>query len=408
MQMFSVSWHNQWRAASLLLVAVLALAACVPPPAAPAASGGASAPAANSEPVRFFVPVELSGAGATAGSNWRDGLILAQEDINAAGGILGRQVELEIVDTQTDPSVSKTVIAKGLESDPYAVLGPLFSSSIIANMVEAQRAEKPQIMGGEAANLTEQGNAFLFRTSFGQTVSMPKIATHMQKSGIKSVAVIYINNDFGKGGHDNFIKAAEAVGMTIAADISTEPQQADYAPEVLKAVESGADAIFAYLNEEESAKLLIEIRKQNYDKPIFGETVLLAQSVLDLAGEAANGIQGHVGLTVKAPVPALEEFGKRFEAKYGRGSDHNGVKGYISLHFVKEITERLGSFDSKALAEGLHCTTITTADEAGVLLDVTFDDKGNVDRESFLVEIKEGKQEITQVLPKLGGTCGDK
>ena len=153
---------------------------------------------------------------------------------------------------------------------------------------------------------------------------------------------------------------------------------------------------------------MLEIRKQGYDKPIFGETVLLAQSVIDLAGEAANGVQGHVGLSVAAPVESIQDFGKRFEAKYGHASDHNGIKGYISLHFVKEITERLGKFDSKALAEGLHCTTITTADEPGVLMDVIFDDKGNVDRESFLVEIKDGKQEITQVLPKLGGSCGDK
>ena len=55
------------------------------------------------------------------------------------------------------------------------------------------------------------------------------------------------------------------------------------------------------LNEAESAKLLTELRKQGYDKPIFGETVLLSQSVLDLAGEAANGVQGHVGLSVAKP-----------------------------------------------------------------------------------------------------------
>jgi branched-chain amino acid transport system substrate-binding protein len=394
---------------SLLLVVGLLLGACVAP-VAPAADSGAatSDSAATTEPVKFFVPVELSGAGATAGTNWRDGLLMAQEDVNAAGGILGRQVEFEVVDTQSDPTTSKAVIAKGLEAAPYAVLGPLFSGSIIVNMVETQRAETTQIMGGEAANLTEQGSPFIFRTSFGQTTSMPKIATHMQKSGIKSVSVIWVNNDFGKGGHDNIIKALEGLGVTIAADISTEQEQADFAAEVLTAKESGADALFAYLNEAESAKLLTELSKQGYDKPIYGETVLLSQSVLDLAKEAANGVQGHVGLSVKAPVPSLQEFGKRFEEKYGRASDHNGIKGYISLHFVKEITERLGTFDTKALAEALHCTTITTEEEPGVLMNVAFDDKGNVDRESFLVEIKDGKQEITQVLPMLGGSCGAK
>ncbi|HEX9924262.1 MAG TPA: ABC transporter substrate-binding protein, partial [Anaerolineae bacterium] len=121
---------------------------------------------ASGEPIFFFAPAELSGAGATVGNNWKDGATIAIEEINAAGGILGRPIEVEWEDTQSDPATSKAVIAKGLEQDPYVVLGPLYSGSIIVNMVEAERAETTQIMGGEAANLTEQGNPFIFRTSF--------------------------------------------------------------------------------------------------------------------------------------------------------------------------------------------------------------------------------------------------
>ena len=76
---------------------------------------------------------------------------------------------------------------------------------------------------------------------------------------------------------------------------------------VLKAKQSGADALFVYLNEEESARFLREAKKQGLNKPLIGETTLLGQKVIDLAGDAANGVKGHVGLTVDAPIPAIQE-----------------------------------------------------------------------------------------------------
>jgi branched-chain amino acid transport system substrate-binding protein len=363
--------------------------------------------AQDDEPVLILMPVELSGTGVTAGTNWRDGALLAQAEINAEGGILDRQIEFEILDTQSDPATSRSVIARGLDNEPYAILGPLFSGSIIVNMLESERAMIPQIMGGEAANLTAQGHQYIFRTPFGQTVSMPKITRYIASTSVESVAVIWINNDFGQGGRDNAVAGFEAAGVEVVADISTEPGQIDYSSEVLEAVDSDADAIFAYLNEEESARLLQEIQAQSYDRPVFGETVLLAQSVIDLAGDAANGVQGHVGLSAIAPIESIEAFRAAFEEAYDYTPDHNGLKGYIGLYVIKEITERMGEFDSVAFAEELHCAFISTEDEPGVLLDVAFTDTGDIDRESFLVEIVDGKQVITEVLPRLGDTCGE-
>jgi branched-chain amino acid transport system substrate-binding protein len=359
------------------------------------------------EPVFFFAPAELSGAGATTGTNWKDGATIAIDEINASGGLLGCQIEVEWADTQTDPAVSKAVIAEGLEKDPYVILGPLSSGSIIVNMVEAQRAEVFQIVGGEAANLTEQGNPFIFRTSFGQSTSMPKLANYLETQEITTIDVISINNDFGKGGHDAILPLLEERGIEVINDVSVEEGQADFAPEALTVLDSDAEAVFIYVNEEEAARLLTELSNQGFDKPIYGETVLIAQSVIDLAGEAANGAKGHVGLTAAAPLPLVEEYAAKFEAEYGRLPDHNGMKGYIAVYVVKAMTERLGVFDSKALAEATHCTMITTEEEPGVLIDVVFDEKGNVDRESFLVEVIDGLSTVIEVLPRLGTTCGE-
>src|SRR5262245_30782471 len=231
---------------------------------------------------------------------------------------------------------------------------------------------------------------------------MPKIANYI-RDGIKAktVAVLWVNNDFGKGGRDNFNKEMAARNIKVVADISTESGQADFSADVVKIKGANADAIFVYTNEEESARFLREARKQGLKTPLIGETTLLGQKVIELAGEAANGVRGHVGLTVDAPIPAVKEFSDRFKRRFNYLCDHNGIKGYTAVYFIKHVTEKVGKFDSKLFARTLHGLTIKPSDEPGVLMEVTFDRNGDVDRESFLGEVVNGSQKIVEVLPKL-------
>lgn len=363
----------------------------------------AAAPAiAQSGEVRIINNVELSGTGVTSGSMFQKGVDLAVREINAAGGILGRKINITHLDNQSQPQIAKAVATKAIDMDPYVLLGPIFSGDVNVSMALAEEAEIPMIMGGEAAALTQQGMKYLFRTSFSQSNAMPKLAEYLKKSGIGSVAMIWVANDFGKGGRDTMAKELAARGIKVAADISTDPGQMDFSSAVVNAAKSNADALFAYSNEEESARLLIALRKLGYDKPIFGETVLTSQRVIELAGPAANGAKGHVGLSVDAPNPLVQEFGRKFAAEYKMNSDHNGIKGYTAVYFIKAVTEKLGKFDRKAFAAALHTAKLSAKDHPGILMDVAFDAKGDLDRESYLVEVKDGRQVITEILPPLG------
>jgi branched-chain amino acid transport system substrate-binding protein len=344
--------------------------------------------------------VELSGTGATAGTNFDNGVKLAVQQINASGGILGKKIDYVSMDTQTNPGVAKALAQKAVDQNAYVVMGPVFSGSIIVSMAETRKAEIPNFTGGEAGNITTQGNPYIFRTSFTQATAMPKLAKYIKNTiKAKSVAIMWVNNDFGKGGRDAMTKALEEQGIKVAADISTDPGQVDFSGPVLKAKESNADALFVYTNEEESARALRELKKQGYNKPIIGETTLTGQKVIELAGDAANGAIAHVGLTVDAPQPAIKAFDAAFQKAYGYKSDHNGMKGYSAMFVVKAITEKIGKFDGKAFAAALHGATIKVKDYPGVLLDVTFDQNGDLDRESFLVKVENGKQVVTATLP---------
>jgi branched-chain amino acid transport system substrate-binding protein len=357
-------------------------------------------PAWAQETVRIANISELSGPGATSGVNWRDGAKMAIEEINASGGILGSQVELAEYDSQSDAQTSRAMVQKAIDEGAFALLGTVYSGSTIVNMLVAQQAGIPQFTGSESARITAMGNPYIFRTSFGSQKSMPKIADYMEKEmGVKKVAIVWANTEFGKAGYDAFVAEMEARGIEIVADVPTENAQADFAADVVNVKNSDAEAIFVYLTEEESARFLREAKKQGVSQPLVGETTLIGQKVIDLAGDAADGAMGHVGLTPDAPNPQVQEMAARFEAEFGYRPDHNAIKGYIGAYAIKYATEQVGEFDSEKIAEHLHGLKLLASEHPGILIDVSWDDTGELSRESYLVEVEDGKQVVTATLP---------
>jgi branched-chain amino acid transport system substrate-binding protein len=363
---------------------------------------GVAAPAVTAQqgPVPIFGLVELSGTGTTSGTNFDNGIKLAVKEINASGGILGRKIEYTSLDTQSQPQIAKALAQKAIDQGAYVVMGPVFSGSILVSMEETRRAEVPNFTGGEAAAITQKGDPYIFRTSFTQTTAMPKVARYLKDTvKAKNIAIIWVNNDFGKGGLDTLRPALDAQGIRIAAEISTDPGQLDFSGAVLKAKQANADALFVYTNEEEAARALRELRKQGYDRPIVGETVLTSQKVIELAGDAANGATAHVGLTADAPQATIRKYDENFQKEFHSKSDHNGLKGYSAMYIVKAVTEKIGKFDQKAFAKALHGLHLSAKEYPGVLLDVTFDQNGDLDRESFMTTVANGKQVVTATLP---------
>ena len=361
-----------------------------------------SFPSFSQEVIKIANILELSGGGATAGTNFKNGVELAVKEINASGGILGKKIQTTTADTQSNPGVAKGLTQKAIDDNVFAIFGPVFSGSIMVSMAESRRAEVPNFTGGEAASITEQGNPYVFRTSFTQATAMPKVARYInEQAKLKSIAILYVNNDFGKGGLDAIKKALLNSPTKVLTEISTEPGQVDFSAAVLRAKQSNAEGLFAYTNEEESARLLRELKKQGWAKPVIGETTLTGQKVIELAGEAANGAIAHVGLTVDAPLPAIRAFRAKFEKEYKYISDHNGMKGYSGIYILKAAIEKVGKLDRKAVAVALHTLKVKALDQPGVLMDVSFDSKGDLDRESFMIAVKNGKQEVVATLPPL-------
>ena len=353
--------------------------------------------------VKLAIVAEITGGGAPSGNMWRDGVLLAVEELNKKGGIQGRRLESFVMDTQTDPPTSVAVIRRAINDRPFAILGTVYSSSTVANMEIAREAGIPQISGSESVLVVQKGNPNIFLTSFSQQVGFAKLVKWLVEDlKANRIALIYVNNAFGRGGREMFVKFLKDRGKAVVADISTEPQQADFTAELTQVRASGATHLMIYSHEEENARIMIQMRKLGLNVEPVGDN-LCAQTTIDAGGDAMNGARCHVPMTALSPVPSMLEMGKRFQERFGRVPDHNGFKGYIGVHLLKAAVDRVGAFDQAKVRDCLHGNFFTMADEPGLLMDTYVDEKGDADRGSFIVEVKNKKSEVAKVLPLLGG-----
>jgi len=114
------------------------------------------------EPVTFGIVCEITGPAASSGGNWERGVLMAVEEINAAGGILGRKIEAFTLDTKSEAPVSVAAMKKAVERNPFVVMGTVWSGSTIVNMSVLQQAGIPQFTGSEAPAITQKGNPNIF------------------------------------------------------------------------------------------------------------------------------------------------------------------------------------------------------------------------------------------------------
>jgi len=353
--------------------------------------------------IKVPIVVEVTGGGASVGAMWRDAVTMAIEEINRKGGVLGAKLETSVHDTQTDPPTSVAVMRRVLNDKPFAIFGTVYSSSTVANMDLARQAGIPQFTGSESIIITQKGNDNIFLTSFTQDTGMAKFVRWLTEDmKAEKIALIWVNNAFGKGGHDMFVQFLKERGKTPAVDISTEVQQADFTPELTKVRASGATHVFMYSHEEESARFMIQLRKMGLQVEPVGETTMCTQTTITPGGAAVNGARCHVGLVASAPQPAMVDFGRRFQEKYGRVPDHNAYKGWIGVHMMKAAVQRVGAWDQAKVRACLHNNLFTTVEEPGLLMDLWVNEKGSVDRESFIVEVKDQKPTVLKTVPMLG------
>ncbi len=358
--------------------------------------------AVASAQVSIAVPIEQSGAGAVVGLRWIRGVEMAVADINKAGGILGKKVETFTLDTKTEPPVAVAAIRKAVEQKPFVIMGPIYSGSALACMGVSRDAGIPHFVGSESPNIGKQSNPYIFMTtnnSENATRMVVDWLTNVVKA--KKMGIVYANNDFGKAGRDALMKLLQPRGVQFVADIAAEQGQTSFSGEISRIKTAAPDSLFVYLNEEESARALRQIKEAGLDKQmrLIGSTTLMNVDVIRLAKDAVNGVEGFIGETYAAP--ALKALNDRYVAQYKELPDHNFFKAYMGMMTVKAVADETKSFDQKKFSDKLHNSTLCVKEHPEILMDVHYLENGDLERPGFVVKVVEQQHTIVNTLTPL-------
>ena len=218
--------------------------------AAVAAGLGLASPSFAQNTVYMPIVVELSGGGAVSGTNFRDGLLMAIDEVNAKGGILGRKIDTPVSDTQSDASVSRAQIQKVLDNKPYVIFGPVYSGSVLVDMQLTQAARN--------SGNRRRRSSWRSPRRATPTCSAPRSAS---SSACRRSANIIRDDRQGEDrrravGEQRLSARAGAIVSSrkwprvisrSSADIPSEAGQADFSADVVKLKAANADVIFVYL-----------------------------------------------------------------------------------------------------------------------------------------------------------------
>lgn len=324
------------------------------------AFGGAVARAQTAEPIKVGEYASLTGKEAGLGTLTHEGTVMAVEQINAAGGLLGRPVELITEDTESKPGESGTVVRKLIARDKVvAVLGEVTSSRSLEGAPICQAARIPMISPASTnARVTAIGN-YIFRVCFIDPFQGPVLAKFaLQTLKVRRVAILSSASSAYSVGLAKYFKAAFVEGGgTVVAEPKYSEGDKDFAAQLTAITAARADAIFSPGYYAEGALIARQARDLGFAGPILGGDSWENQALIDLGGPAVEGAYLCAHFSPDNPSPRARRFVAEYRRRFPGGeAGTNAALGYDSAMVLADAIRRAGTTEHSALRAALAAT----------------------------------------------------
>jgi branched-chain amino acid transport system substrate-binding protein len=311
------------------------------------------------ETIKIGLIQPLTGSVAYNGIADVNGSKLAVEERNKAGGVLGKKIELVIEDGQCKPANSINAAEKLIQKDKVVALSGAFcSSATAAIMPVAERYKMPLITGvSSKADLTEKGSKYFFRAAETDALLSRAFARILANDlKLKNVAYVGVNDDWGRGGVEEFSRDLSAAGVKTAAKEYFDHGTTDFYTLLTKLRASNADAIFVAAETQDGSILVKQIKELGLKAKVFGVGSWATADFIQLAGPAAEGIYAAVPYVSTMPGPRNQAFVKSYSAKYKEQPGKYGNAGYNAVNILMDAIGRAGSTDAEKIRTALAGT----------------------------------------------------
>lgn len=343
---------------------------------------------------RIGAELPLSGSMDAYGRNVKNGLILALDEINAAGGIKrqgeheGKKIDIVFEDDGTDEkkAVDKTnSLIKGARV-PLIIGG--INSSIALAIAPICEKEKVVLLSPTASSpkLTSAGQ-YIFRNYPSDTLEGKVMAEYaVRRMNVRTVAIFYVNNEYGQGLMNVFKQRFNELGGQVAIEYPYDVGATDFSAPVKQIKPKPPDAIYVIGYYAEIAAILKEIQKQKISSKIISVEGLVQPMVLETAADVVEGViypQPHYN--PDSTDPMIQKFVKDYKDKFNTKPDIDAAFSYDALRIVAKAIEQSANYPADLRER------IADVSMRGIIGDISFDANGDVDIRPEIFQIKGGK-----------------
>lgn len=320
--------------------------------------------AVAADPIKIGVSGPYTGGSSSMGVSMRDGVRLAAKEINAAGGILGRQIELIERDDEAKNERGVQIAQELINKEKVvATLGFINTGVALASQRFYQEAKIPvfnNVATGTIVTKQFQGENYIFRNAARDEIQAPMIVKEaVEKRGFKQVAILADSTSYGDLGRKDLEAALKAKGITPVAVEKFNIKDVDMTPQLLKAKEAGAEAILTYAIGPELAQIANSMTKLGWKKPMIGSWTLSMANFIDTAGKNGEGARMPQTFiqepNTKKRKAFIDGYLKEFKPKKGRiDSPVSAAQGYDSVYLLAAAIKQAGGTDGVKIREALE------------------------------------------------------
>lgn len=380
----------------LAFAAAIGAAGCNKPGDNSGGTGGGGAPAGGTIKVGEFA--SLTGKEAAFGNSSHKGTLLAVEDLNAAGGVMGKKLELLTEDTRSTPGESATVVRKLISRDKVvAVLGEVASGRSLEGASVCQADKIPMISPSSTKpEVTEKGD-YIFRVCFIDPFQGKVLATFADKTlKVKKVAMLVdAAAPYSVGLASNFKENFEKLGGTVIIEQKFSSGDKDFKAQLTAIKAANPEAIVAPCYYTEAGLIVRQARELGITVPMFGGDGWEAPELLEIGGKAMEGTYYSTHYSAEDTAPKVQEFVKKFKARWnGETPDAMAALGYDSAMVLTDSMKRAGTTDSQKLRDAIAATK----DFVGVTGKTTLDTNRNATKPAVIITIKDGKFKYVETI----------
>jgi branched-chain amino acid transport system substrate-binding protein len=380
------------RLASFLAALAISLVAGCGKPSAPSGNNGG-----GSDVIKVGEYASLTGKEAAFGQSSHEGTALAVDDLNAAGGVLGKQVQLITEDDQSQAGQPSTDARKLISDDGVvAVLGEVASSRSLEAAPICQQSQIPMISPSSTnPKVTEVGD-YIFRVCFIDPFQGTVMANFATKTlNLKTAAVLTdVTSDYSEGLAKFFKESFTANGGKIVAEENYSGGDKDFSAQLTAIKAANPDGIFIPGYYTEVGLIALQARQLGITVPLFGGDGWDGKPLLSIGGSAVEGTYFSDHFSPYDTNALVQNFVKEYQAKYNATPDAMAALGYDSAMILADAMKRAGTTDGPKVRDALAATK----NFPGVTGNITIDANRNASKSAVIIEIKNGQYNYLQTI----------